>query len=158
MHAGSVHAPISTTGLSRQSASCWPVRRLLLDRFGRRFGPRPCPPQLIGSCLTFFGLLQLLSCLLGCASIRVVSYHGHTFRSWRKRRSPPKVSWIHAQRKQQVSPPAPLLKDESFQQTRQLAEVRLRFQVKDEVEDGVVGSLIDDARDDTAVLGDHFVC
>lgn len=75
-----------------------------------------------------------------------------------ERRAPLQVSWVCAHRNRWMSLPAPLLQHKSIEHTGQLGEVRLRLKVEDEIEDGVVCSLIDDAGDDTPVLCDHFIC
>ena len=46
---------------------------------------------------------------------------------------------------------------EPFQDARQFAEIRLRLDMEDEVEEGLINTVVQDAGDDAAVLCDHLV-
>src|SRR4051812_1437442 len=52
------------------------------------------------------------------------------------------------------SSPAPLSQHEALERAGQLGEIRLCLQVENEVQDGVVRSLVHDAGDDAPVLGE----
>ena len=51
----------------------------------------------------------------------------------------------------------PLLQHIPFEQAGQLSKIRLRLQVEDEVQYGVVSLLVHDAGDNTPVFSDHLV-